>query len=79
MILQKLVKKLKKLFTFTSNLCKINMKKEDCLLQKEFKMLKEVLIKERDAITKMIEETDSQYDEILVLFSKSKTNCLPYL
>jgi KpsF/GutQ family protein len=48
------------------------MKKEDCLLQKEFKMLKEVLIKERDAITKMIEETDSQYDEILDLFSNCK-------
>ena len=31
-------------------------------------MLKEVMIKERDAITQMIEETDKQYDEILNLF-----------
>ncbi|MBQ8884773.1 MAG: SIS domain-containing protein [Clostridia bacterium] len=31
-------------------------------------MLKEVMKKERDAITQMIEETDSKYDEILNLF-----------
>lgn len=31
-------------------------------------MLKEVMIKERDAITQMIEETESRYDGILELF-----------
>ena len=30
-------------------------------------MLKEVMIKERDAITQMIEETDKQYDTVLNL------------
>ena len=31
-------------------------------------MLKQVMMKERDAITRMIEECDAQYDEILNLF-----------
>lgn len=35
-------------------------------------MLKEVMKKERDAITKMLEETDKQYDEVLNLFEQSK-------
>ena len=32
-------------------------------------MLKEVMMKERDAITQMIEEADNKYDEILDLFA----------
>ena len=35
-------------------------------------MLKEVMIKERDAITKMIDEADNKYDEILDLFANCK-------
>lgn len=35
-------------------------------------MLKEVLIKERDAITRMIEGTDKQYDAVLNLFQSCK-------
>lgn len=35
-------------------------------------MLKEVMKKERDAITKMLEETDKQYDEVLNLFEKNQ-------
>ena len=34
-------------------------------------MLKEVMMKERDAITQMIEEADNKYDEILDLFANS--------
>ncbi|MBQ8885352.1 MAG: SIS domain-containing protein [Clostridia bacterium] len=35
-------------------------------------MLKEFMIRERDAITQMIEETDGQYDVILDLFASCK-------
>ena len=35
-------------------------------------MLKEVMIKERDAITKMIDKADNKYDEILDLFANCK-------
>lgn len=35
-------------------------------------MLKEFMIKERDAVTQMIEETDNRYDEILDLLSNCK-------
>lgn len=34
-------------------------------------MLKDFMRKERDAITKMIEEADNKYDEILDLFANS--------
>lgn len=32
-------------------------------------MLKEVMIKERDAITQMIEQADTQYEPIIELFA----------
>ncbi len=35
-------------------------------------MLKTVMVKERDAITKMIEETDKQYDKVLDLFESCR-------
>ena len=35
-------------------------------------MLKDYMIKERDAITQMIEECENQYDEILNLFASCK-------